>query len=131
MHFIHKLHHIQKLQSASGAKIKDTKQQKHLLSIVFFQLLTSERNLFTSKHNVVVVFLHQHEKIIIFVRKFQRLSRFFAHISVICGPILMIFNRKLLESMCDIIIEDLDPKDIWGLQKIDFNRQTDRQTDIA
>ena len=23
------------------------------------------------------------------------------------------------------IIEDLDPEDIWGLQKIDFNSQTD------
>ena len=41
--------------------------------------------------------------------------------------------------MSDRIVEDLDPEDIWGLQKIDFNkhsdgqtdRQTDRQTDMA
>ena len=31
--------------------------------------------------------------------------------------------------MSDRTVEDLDPGDIWGLQKIDFNRQTDRQTD--
>ena len=51
------------------------------------------------------------------------------HILGTLGPILLNFNSKILESISDILIYHTDLQIVWGLQKTDFNRQTDRRTD--